>query len=623
MNWKEKVVSPDKVLKRIKPGMSLFIGTGASEPRTLVKHLMMSNKGNLADLELIQLVNFTNTLTLDTFDANKYRLKTFSSGNELNHAITQGFVDLIPTRLTRLHRLFETGRIPINVGFIQITLPDESGNASFGISVDLAHSVMQQASLVVGEINSKIPRTFGDTLVNVSEFDMLVYSTEDPIYFKRWMTNPIYDLIARRIASLIHDKSCIAFSIGPLFESLSKQLVTKRHLGVHSPLFTDALMDLIKSGAVTNNYKAIFPGKSIASYAFGTPKLMKWLDRNPLIEFQGIQTVFDPVSIGKNPRFVAVIPARRVDLSGRVALHKGRGNVISGPMELIDSFLGAQISKNGRVIFGLPSRNLDQTPNIQLSLDKFHNQFGFEESIDMVVTEYGVAMLNGLSIRERAMALIEIAHPDDRQDLFDQAKEKNILYPDQIFKLKNSLLYPLEIEEQVIFKDGVSVRFRPIKSSDEEQMRRLFYRFSDEAIYYRYFHSLHIMPHSKMQKYVNVNWKDTMSIVGLVGEPGLGVIVSEARYLLDTSGEAAEIGIIVDEKYNGLGIGTHMIKLLRKIGLKRGVKVFVADILSSNRIIMKVFRKVFPNIDSINEEGTYSLVMPLSKNSDSIRTDRH
>jgi len=236
----------------------------------------------------------------------------------------------------------------------------------------------------------------------------------------------------------------------------------------------------------------------------------------------------------------------------------------------------------------------------------------------MVVTEYGVAMLNGLSIRERAMAFIEIAHPDDRQDLFDQAMEKNILYPDQIFKLENSHLYPLEIEEQVIFKDGVSVRFRPIKSSDEEQMRRLFYRFSDEAIYYRYFHSVHIMPHSKMQEYVNVNWNDTMSIVGLVGEPGLGIIVSEARYLLDTSGEVAEIGIIVDEKYNGLGIGTYMIKFLRQIGKKQGVKVFVANILSSNRIIMKVFRKVFPNLDSVFEEGVYSLVMPLSKNSDTV-----
>jgi len=256
---------------------------------------------------------------------------------------------------------------------------------------------------------------------------------------------------------------------------------------------------------------------------------------------------------------------------------------------------------------------MDKKPNFKLSIEKFHNQFGFEESIDMVVTEYGVAMLNGLSIRERAMALIEIAHPDDRNELFEQAKEEKILYQDQIFMLESSRLYPLEIDKTVSFKGGLSIRFRPIKSSDEEQMRRLFYRFSDESIYYRYFHSLHIMPHSKMQEYLNVNWKNTMSIVGLVGEPGLGIIISEARYLVDSSGESAEIAIIVDEKYNGLGIATYMITLLKRIGIKRGVKVFVAEILSSNRAMMMVFRKVFPNLESAYQEGgSYSLVMPLS-----------
>ena len=201
----------------------------------------------------------------------------------------------------------------------------------------------------------------------------------------------------------------------------------------------------------------------------------------------------------------------------------------------------------------------------------------------------------------------------DRQKLFDQASEKNIFYPDQIFLLESSRLYPLEIDAHRTFKNGVNVRFRPIKSSDEEQMRRLFYRFSDESIYYRYFHSVSIMPHSKMQEYVNVNWKNTMSIVGLVGEPGQGIIIAEARYLVDASRKAAEIAIIVDEKYNGLGIATYMITLLKRIGIKRGVNIFVAEILSSNRAMMMVFRKVFPNLESVYQEGgSYSLVMPLS-----------
>ncbi|NOX32664.1 MAG: GNAT family N-acetyltransferase [Deltaproteobacteria bacterium] len=612
MDWKQKIVDPDVVIKKIRPGMSIFLGTGLSEPRTLVNHLMNSNSHNLADLELIQLVNFSDAISLKTLDSHKYRLKTFSSGNMANQTITQGLVDLIPTRFTRLHQLFESGHIPVDAAFIQITPPDDSGNTSLGISVDVARAAMEQASFVVGEINPKIPRTFGNTFVNTSEFNMLVYSTKDPLYFKRWETGPAFDRIARRIASLIPDKSCIAFSIGPLFESLGRQLAAKRHLGVHSPVFTDALMDLIKSGAVTNLYKNIFPGKSIASYAFGTPALMAWLDRNNFVEFQGIHTVFDPVNIGKNPGFMAIMPARKVDLTGRIVLHKGKGNVISGPMELMDSFSGARISKNGKIIFGLPSRNLHNHPNIRVSTERYYNQLGFEESIDTVVTEYGTAMLNGLSIRERAQALIEIAHPEDRLELFNQAKQKKILYPDQIFLKKSPRLYPHEIDDQKIFKNNIIVRFRPIKPSDEEQMRRLFYRFSDESIYYRYFHCVTTMPHSKMQEYVNIDWENTMSIVGRVGASGHGILIAEARYLLDRSGKRAEIAIIVDEKYNSLGIATYMVNLLKILGKERGIKAFTADVLFSNHKIMRVFKKAFPGLNSVLEEGVYSVVMPVA-----------
>lgn len=620
MDWKQKIVDPDAVMKKIRPGMRIFLGTGISEPRTLVKHLMTSDHNNLEDLELIQLVNFSDTISLKTLDSHKYRFKTFSSGNMVNQAISRGLIDLIPTRFTRLHRLFDSGRILVDAAFIQITPPDDAGNASLGVSLDVARSAMKQASFVAGEINPKIPRTFGDTIVNTSEFDLLVHSTEDPVYFQRWETGPAFDRIAGNIASLIQDKSCIAFSIGPLFESLGRRLAAKRHLGVHSPVFTDALMDLIKSGAVTNLYKTVFQGKSIASYAFGTPELMAWLDRNHFVEFQGIQTVFDPVNIGKNSRFVAIIPARKVDLAGRIVLHHGKGNVISGPMELMDSFLGAQISRDGRIIFGLPSRNLRNHSNIRLSIERYHNQLGFEESIDMVVTEYGTAMLNGLSIRERALALIEIAHPDDRPDLFHQAKQKNILYPDQIFLKKSSRLYPHEIDDEQTFKHNVRVRFRAIKPSDEEQMRRLFYRFSDESIYYRYFHSVATMPHAKMQEYVNIDWENNMSIVGLVGEPGHGVLIAEARYLRNNSGKTAEIAIIVDEHYNSLGIATHMVNLLKRIGKDRGMEAFTAEVLFSNRKIMKVFKKAFPHLTSVLEEGVYSVVMPFDPVGEQVHT---
>ncbi|MBW2655178.1 MAG: GNAT family N-acetyltransferase, partial [Deltaproteobacteria bacterium] len=213
---------------------------------------------------------------------------------------------------------------------------------------------------------------------------------------------------------------------------------------------------------------------------------------------------------------------------------------------------------------------------------------------------------------ERAQAMIEIAHPDDRLELFNKAKKKNMLYPDQIFLKESSRLYPHEIHEQQIFKNGVKVRFRPIKPSDEGQMRKLFYRFSNEAIYYRYFYCITTMPHSKMQEYVNIDWNHTMSIVGLIGKQGEDILIAEARYLREESDSVmAEIALIVDEKYNNLGIATYMVNLLLKLGKERGIEVFTATVLFSNYKIMKVFKKACPNLKSEREYGVYSITMPV------------
>jgi len=287
-NSMEKLlVTPDKVMEKIKPGMSIFIGTGIAEPRTLVKHLMRSEDGNLQDLELIQVVSLGDAISINALQSQKYRLKTFFSGWVASEAITTGLVDLIPSRFSRIPQLIESRQIHIDVAFVQVTPPNEAGYCSLGVALDVAHQAMEQASFVVGEINRKTPRTFGDTFVPVSNFDMLVESTEDLIYFERWPDDAVFDRVAANVASVIDDGSCIAFSIGPLFEALSRHLTGKKNLGIHSPFVSDALMDLIKSGAVTNRNKESWRGKSVTSYAFGTAELMSWLDRNPLVEFQG------------------------------------------------------------------------------------------------------------------------------------------------------------------------------------------------------------------------------------------------------------------------------------------------------------------------------------------------
>ena len=418
--------------------------------------------------------------------------------------------------------------------------------------------------------------------------------------------------IAANIANVIEDGSCISLGIGPLYEALAVQLATKKHLGVHSPFFTDALMDLVKSGAVTNRRKSIFRGKSSASYLLGSKELMQWLDHNPLVEFQPEDVIVDPKVIGSNDRMIAILPARKIDLTGNIALHTGKGNFNAGVGNVQELLMGASLSKNGRTIFGLPSRNLKGMPNIVLSVDNFPFQFTNRESMDLVVTEYGVAYLMGKTMRERAQALIDIAHPDDRAELVRQAKEAKLIYADQIYFPESGSLYPSKVSCSHEFKDGLKVYFRPIKPSDEDMMRLLFYRFSDQAVYSRYFTSIKTMPHKKMQEYVNVNYNLVMSIVGIVEDSGTEKIIAEARYARTKQDSFADTAFIVDEKYHNKGIASYLFELLIRTAREEGVKGFTADVLASNKSMLKVYEKSPFPVRTILSRGIYELTIPFS-----------
>jgi acyl-CoA hydrolase len=209
--WEDLIVAPEKVLEKIQPGMCIFLGTGAAEPRTLVKHLMDSNADNLQDLELFQLLSFGDAISIKQLKNQKFRLKTFFSGWVAKEAIGDGRVDLIPSRFSRLSQLIASRQIPFDVAFIQITPPNKLGYSSFGVAVDVARLVMDQAAIVVGEINPDIPQTQGNTYVSINEFDFLVKSTEKPIYFQRWPIDPVFDKVAANVASAIEDGSCLFF----------------------------------------------------------------------------------------------------------------------------------------------------------------------------------------------------------------------------------------------------------------------------------------------------------------------------------------------------------------------------------------------------------------------------
>ena len=605
----EMIVTPEEALEDIEPGMSIFIGTGAAEPRTVVRALMNSSAPNIQDLELIQIISFGDAVLSEGFAAERFRLKTFFSGWVADGAISKGHVDYIPSRYSEIPNLFASDHIDVHVAVIQVSPPNDSGYCSLGTAVDVARQAIDKATVVIGEINEHVPRTFGDTFIPISDFDCFVLSNEPPITFQRWPVDEVFDVVAEKVASVIEDGSCLSYSIGPLFEALPRHLRGKKNLGIHSPFVTDALMDLINSGAVTNRNKKIYQGKSLTSYALGSAELLKWLDGNPMVEFQAINRVFSPMQIGKNPSVVTIIHARKVDLKGRFVLHTGKGNIATGPSEVIDFFNGAEISRGGCTIFALSSRNLEKKSNITCNVDNYPNQFSVHESVDLVITEYGVASLKGRTVRERAQALIEIAHPDDRAALVAAAIKKHILYPDQIYLKDFAHAYPSEIKRTCTFKGGTVINFRPIRPSDEEGMRKLFYRFSDTAVYYRYFTPVTAMPHAKMQEYVNIDYTDTIAIVGLTGRADKERLMAEGRFVKGKKEGYAEVAFVVDETFQNMGIATGMLSMLTNIAKDRGVKGFTADVLSSNRQMLAVFKKLGTCCKITMSDGVYEITV--------------
>ncbi len=612
--WEQKLVAPAKVLAKIDPGMSIFLGTGVAEPRTLVKHLLSAQMSNLSDLELIQIISLGDAVSLNTAqNKHKFRLKTFFSGWLASEAITAGSVDMIPCQFSSIPRMITSGTIKIDAAFVQISPPDAAGFASLGVAVDIAKQAMEKAALAVGEINEKVPRTMGDTFVHVSDFHYLIKATEPLIYFPRWPVDPITDKVAANIAAILEDGSCLSFFAGSIYEALGNHLKHKKNLGIHTYTFTDVLMDLIKCGAVTNKRKKSMHGKSVAAYAQGTEKLMEWLNNNPLIEFQSIDVIADHLKMGLIDKIVVILPARKADLNGNIALPVGKGNVTAGPGQIQELFAGAERSRGGRAIFAMSSRNLKNESNILLSVENYPNQFTIRESLDLIVTEYGIASFFGKSVRERAQALIDIAHPDDRAELVRQAKAFRILYPDQIYLHNAGHFYPDKIKIVHTFADGTKVFFRAIKPSDEEAMRRLFYRFSDNSVFYRYFSPIKTMPHSKMQEYVNIDYRRDMSIVGLIDEGGTERIIAEGRYSRRTDGFTADTAFIVDEKYTNRGIASFLMGILIKYAREEGIKGFSADILCDNKSMLKVYEKLPFPVHSRLESGVYHLSINFSE----------
>jgi acyl-CoA hydrolase/GNAT superfamily N-acetyltransferase len=613
--FQHKVLSPDEVIDKIKPGSRVFLSSGPATPITMITELIESKNLNVQDLEIIQLITLIQDSDELDFETYKFRLKTFNVGESINREVQRGNVDFIPANLIEIPAIFSSGSQGVDVAFIQTTPPDERGYMRLGIAVDVANIVIKTADLVIAEVNDNVPVTYGETMVHIDQVHHLVESDKPLITRNNKPIDEVLDRMGWHISNLIQDGATVVLHVGRIFDAIAKHLQTKKNLGVMTHVVSDWIMDLVESGAIAKDRSRFTGGQVTTSYCFGSDELYKYVNRNPLFEFHPIAILANPFVIKRVHRLISIMNVKRIDVSGESVIFHSGDNLLSGYESKLNFAVGANFSRNGKAIVTLRSTGKDGESNIVLS-HKDEDAGLLRSTLGVtryVVTEYGVANLFGKSIRERVLAMIDIAHPTHRVALLEKAKELGYAYADQIYNLASAELYPYNIETTKMFRDGLEVRIRPIKPSDEDMMRRLFYQFSDEARYFRYFTRKALMPHKEMQKYVSVDYENILSVVGIVHKGRSEKIIAEARYAYDKFEDNYEMAFVVDEDYQGKGIATFLLNYLIRIAKERGIKKLCAYVLPENESMIKVFKKACIPSETSIEDGAVVETIDLTQ----------
>jgi len=604
--YRHKLQDPKTALQQIRPGERIFVGSGCAVPSLLVKTLETIGS-TLRDTEIMHILTVGDTPYTNEQFSDNFRCNAFFIGNNTRTAIAEGRADYTPVFLSDLPHLFRNGTIPIDVALIQVTPPDEHGFCCLGVSVDVVKSAAESATTVIAEVNPQMPHTRGDSLISIDQIDIL---TENDTPLPEVPSPPpdeIAEKIAKNISRFIEDGSTIQMGIGTIPAAITKFLKNKNDLGVHSEMISDGVVDLWQEGVITNRKKSIHPGKIITTFCMGTKKLYDFVNDNPFVEFHPSEYVNNPYIISLNDRMVALNSALEVDLTGQVTAESLGHLFYSGIGGQADFMRGASKSKRGKPIIALPSTAKNGSiSRIVPHLSEAAGVVTSRGDVHYVVTEYGVASLHGRSIRERAIALINIAHPQFREKLLKFSKLRCYVYADQVLP-KTGTPYPEELEITKRFGHDLSIFFRPVKQTDEPLMKEFFYSFSNKSFYQRFFTHQVAMPHSKLQHLVNPDYDEEMALTALIKKEDREFIIAVGRYYLDRATNMAEIAFIVHDDYQRKGIGTFLFQYLIEIAQKRGIRGFKAEILAENTIMLHVIHKCGYPVQSKLEDDSYAV----------------
>ena len=423
----DKLVPADVALRAVQSGDVVYVHPGCATPQRLLDALV-GRATELADVRIVHLMTLGRADYVAPGMERHFRHVALFCGKNVREAINAGRADYVPIFLSEIPRLFRSGVLRPDVALVHVSPPDEHGFCSFGVGVECTKAAAETARVVIAQVNPAMPRVLGDNFVHVRNVTHFVESDEPLAELPRVRMSPTFEEIGRNVASLIDDGATLQLGIGGIPDAVLHFLRDRKALGVHSEMFSDGMVELIEEGIVTNERKTLHPGKSVASFVLGSRSLFDFIHNNPIVEFHPSDYVNDPFVIARNDRMVAVNSAIAVDLTGQVCSDSIGDTVYSGFGGQVDFIRGAARARDGRAIIALLSTAKDgKVSRITAALDPAAGVVTSRADVHFVVTEFGVADLFGKTLRERARALIGIAHPDFRDGLEAAARRRRLL----------------------------------------------------------------------------------------------------------------------------------------------------------------------------------------------------
>ncbi len=592
-NYVEKRCSAQEAFGRIKPGQRIFIGSSCGEPQYLVRKLADA-ADTFTDIEIVRLLSLESTpLTLiaDKTKDQSFNIRSFYLGSAKTKSLARNKRFITPMNLSAVPRLFKTRQLPIHVALIQVSPPDDFGWMSLGISVDITLAAAFSADFVIAQVNSRMPRVLGRSFIHVNDVNAIVEYEEELLTIDELPELDAANLIGRQIARLVDDGSTIQISPGTTPQATLLALSEKNDLGVHTQYVTTDIMRLVSMGVITNRKKGFNEGKLVASCAIGSKNLYEFLDDNPAIEFYPSDYVNDPGIISRNNKMVSMNVPMAMDLTGQVAADALSYNHFSGITGMLDFIRGTSGSEGGKSILMLISTSVDGKKSRIVPMLNDTAIVVPRGDVQYVVTEYGAVNLFGKSLQERAMAMISIAHPDFREELFFEARKMGLLGSERTLSESVQGIYPIKLEETREIDDEL-ITIRPAKPVDERRIQEHFYTQDKDDIYSRFFQARTRFVRHDVESMFQIDYVKNLTLLVVVGEFGFGKVVAVGEYLLDPAKNIAEIAFSVSKEWQGKGLGKILMKKLSEAARENGISGLMAYTLPRNQGMIKLFKSL-------------------------------